>query len=113
MKEFYSMVEKYKGNKETLLDDYDSALRGDTEAFNRLPDDFAVHMKKLRNQIDALSLEAINIGVFDTSTEAGRKTAETVMGKLGSYLMRSYEIYDNKDWANQVSAEVITAAKIE
>ena len=111
MKEFYSMVEKYKGNKETLLDDYDSALRGDTEAFNRLPDDFAVHMKKLRNQIDALSLEAINIGVFDTSTEAGRKTAETVMGKLGSYLMRSYEIYDNKDWANQVSAEVITAAK--
>lgn len=47
MKEFYSMLEDYKGSQEALLDDYDSALRGDEEAFNRLPENFAIHAKKL------------------------------------------------------------------
>ena len=110
-KDFWKMHDAYKGDKEALLEDYDAALRGDVEALNRLPEEFAIHLKKVRNQIDRLSQEAIDVGVWDLSTEEGRKTARTVKDKLGKYLTRSFEIFDNDNWANEVSDKVVVAAK--
>ena len=111
MKRFYKMIEKYSGDKDVLLDLYDRALRGDKEAMNQLPDDFAFQAVELRNHVDNLTRKAIEAGVFDLSTEAGRKKKETFESNIGKYLTRSYEVFDNKNYLDKLSDEVITKAK--
>ena len=111
MKRFYMMLKAYSGDKDVLLDLYDKSLRGDKEAINQLPDDFAFQAVELRNHVDNLTRKAIEVGVFDLSTEAGRKKKETFESNIGKYLTRSYEVFDNKNYLDKLSDEVITKAK--
>lgn len=72
--------------------DVDLALRGDTEAMNRLPDEVAETVAVMRNHVDSLSSVLITSGLITPSQMA------TVEVNLGKYLTRSYRLYEDSDW---------------
>jgi len=86
-----------------LLKAFDRFLRGDTTV--SLPNNFASIANEMRNHIDTLSKMLINVGAVEA------ELADVIRGNIGSYLTRSYEIYDNKNWRNNVGKETITKAK--
>lgn len=102
-RKFGKMFDKYKGDKDLLLDAFDRFLRGDTTVV--LPNEFASVANEMRNHIDTLSKMLINVGAVEA------ELADVIRGNIGSYLTRSYEIYDNKNWRNNVGKETITKAK--
>lgn len=108
---FNKIYNAFKGDKSVLLNDYDAAIRGDKDALSRLPEDFAVHAKTVRNRVDELSQALIDSGYYDLNSEADRKRMATVQKNIGSYLTRSYEAYDSKNWKDIVSERVINDAK--
>jgi GNAT superfamily N-acetyltransferase len=102
-RKFGKMFDNYKGDKNLLLDAFDRFLRGDTTV--SLPNNFASIANEMRNHIDTLSKMLINVGAVEA------ELADVIRGNIGSYLTRSYEIYDNKNWRNNVGKETITKAK--
>jgi hypothetical protein len=102
-RKFGKMFDNYKGDKDLLLDAFDRFLRGDTTV--SLPNNFASIANEMRNHIDTLSKMLINVGAVEA------ELADVIRGNIGSYLTRSYEIYDNKNWRNNVGKETITKAK--
>ena len=104
IREFNRLLKGYKGDQNQLLADFDDALRGG-EGLNRLPDEFAGLALEMRNQIDRLSIDLINLGVVPDSQ------VDKVIGNLGQYLTRSFEVFTNKDWKNKVSEEVKNEAR--
>lgn len=108
LKSFDKLLAKHKGDKKVLVDDYNKALEGDKEAKDRLPPELALHLEDTRLQIDNLTRELIKEGVIDTK---GGSTKEILEGNLGSYLNRSYEVFNSKNWKDKVSEEVKTKAR--
>jgi len=104
VREFNRLLKRFKGDEDVLLADFDDALRGG-EGLNRLPEEFAGLAQEMRNQIDKLSIDLINLGVVPDSQ------IDNVISNLGQYLTRSYEVFTNKNWKDQVGQEKITAAK--
>ena len=104
IREFNRLLKKFKGDEDVLLADFDDAMRGG-EGLNRLPEGFAGLAQEMRNQIDKLSIELVNLGVVPDSQ------IDNVISNLGQYLTRSYEVFTNKNWKDQVGKEKITAAK--
>lgn len=104
VREFNRLLKKFKGDEDVLLADFDDALRGG-EGLNRLPEEFAGLAQEMRNQIDKLSIDLINLGVVPDSQ------IDNVISNLGQYLTRSYEVFTNKNWKDQVGQEKINAAK--
>ena len=104
IREFNRLFKAYEGDQNQLMADFDDALRGG-EGMNRLPEEFAGLAQEMRNQIDKLSIDLINLGVVPDSQ------IDKVIGNLGQYLTRSFEVFTNKDWKNKVSTEVKNEAR--
>ena len=104
IREFNRLLKGYDGDQNQLMADFDDALRGG-EGLNRLNDEFAGLAQEMRNQIDALSIDLINLGVVPDSQ------IDKVIANLGQYLTRSFEVFTNKDWKNKVSTEVKNEAR--
>lgn len=125
-------IKKYKGDKVALMSDIDAYLRGDQEVV--LPDNIQKVAFQMRTHIDTLSKALIESGAvsdvaFDDLTTAQKKelikqygseqdaranyktSKENVLGNIGSYLTRSYEVYSNKNWKDKVAQEVVDKAK--
>ncbi len=99
IREFNRLFKTYEGDQNQLMADFDDALRGG-KGLNQLPDEFAGLAQEMRNQIDKLSIDLINLGVVPDSQ------IDKVIGNLGQYLTRSFEVFTNNDWKNKVSTEV-------
>ena len=93
-------IKKYDGDKEKIISDFDKFIRGESVS---LPDNFLEIGNAMRAHIDKLSYELINSGVVDQ--------AENIKKNIGTYLTRSYEVFDKKDWAKMVDEETLQAAR--
>jgi hypothetical protein len=100
---FSSMYSKYDGDKEELLKNFDAYLRGNQNV--DLPEDFKILARSMRNQIDGLSKMLIDSGVVDEDM------AQTIMDNMGSYLTRSYAVFDRKNWKDEVQDDIVQTAK--
>jgi hypothetical protein len=102
-RKFSRMFHSYKGDKDALISDFDKYLRGDTSV--KLPEGFGRIADQMRAHIDKLSQDLIASGMVDDPA------IEVIVNNMGSYLTRSYEIYDNKNWKQKVTQETIDKAK--
>lgn len=103
--EFNKLVNKYKGDINQLNNEFDKYLRGDQSAV--LPDEFKAVAGKMRIHIDNLSQNLLRTGAVSVSQ------AETIAANLGQYINRSYQVFDKKDWAKQVTDEMKEAARVD
>jgi len=60
----------------------------------------------MRNHLDNLSKKLVESGAVPS-----QESRDNIINNLGSYLNRSYEVYDNKNYAKKVSEETKQAAK--
>jgi hypothetical protein len=102
-KKFGKLFDKYKGDKEALLEAFDKYIRGEKRV--KLPAKFVGIANEMRNHIDTLSEMLINNGAVTG------EMADTIQQNLGSYLSRSYEIYDNKNWKKKVGDQLVNQAR--
>jgi hypothetical protein len=102
-RKFGKLFDKTKEDKELLLKDFDNYIRGDKSV--QLPNEFIGVANEMRNHIDTLSEMLINNGAVTG------EMADTIINNLGSYLSRSYEIYDNKNFRNKVGDELVNQAR--
>ena len=103
--DFNKLVKGYKGDVNALNDEFDKYLRGDKTAV--LPNEFKAVAGKMRMHIDNLSQMLLRTGAVSVSQ------AETIAKNLGQYVNRSYQVFDKKDWAKQVTEEMREAAKVD
>lgn len=102
-KRFDKLLSKYQGDKEALLVDFDSYIRGDKSI--NLPSEFKAVGDIMRNQIDGLSQMLVDLGALPA------ESAENIRQNIGSYMTRAYEVFDNKDWATKVKQEQVDKAR--
>jgi hypothetical protein len=95
-------IKNYYGDKEKVISDFDKFVRGEEV---ELPDNFIDIGNAMRDHIDKLSYELINSGIVD------EYQAENIRKNIGTYLTRSYEVFDKDNWAEKVDQEVLQAAK--
>ena len=103
--DFNRLIKNYKGDIDVLHDEFDKYLRGDQTAV--LPDEFKVVAGKMRMHIDNLSQMLLRTGAVSVSQ------AETIAANLGQYINRSYQVFDKKNWAKQVTEEMKEAARVD
>ena len=92
-----------KGKSDEMYDKVDKFMRG--EAVD-LPIGIATVAQEMRNHIDALSTALVESGAI-TSGES----ATNIMNNIGEYMNRSYKLYDDKNYVDNMSDEVINEAK--
>ena len=68
-------------------------------ALASLPQELADVVTDMRSQIDTLSRELVSKGMVSDNLKA------TIGANLGLYLNRSYEIFDNREWADHISKD--------
>lgn len=95
-------IKNYDGDKEKVISDFDKFVRGEEV---ELPDNFIEIGNAMRDHIDKLSYELINSGIVD------EYQAENIRKNIGTYLTRSYEVFDKDNWAEKVDQEVLQTAK--
>jgi predicted GNAT family N-acyltransferase len=95
-------IKKYDGDKEKLISDFDKFIRGEEVD---LPDNFIEIGNAMRSHIDKLSYELIKSGAVD------EYQSENIKKNIGSYLNRSYEVFDKKNWASKVDELTLQSAK--
>lgn len=102
-KKFGILFDKFTGDKDLLLKAFDKALRGDKSI--QLPAGFAALANEMRNHIDRLSQMLIATGAVEGDM------ADTIRDNMGTYITRSYEIFDNKNFRQKVGEQELQAAK--
>ena len=102
-KKFGVLFDKFTGDKDLLLKAFDKALRGDKSI--QLPAGFAALANEMRNHIDRLSQMLISTGAVEGDM------AEAIRDNMGTYITRSYEIFDNKNFRQKVGEQELQAAK--
>jgi hypothetical protein len=102
-KKFGVLFDKFTGDKELLLKAFDKALRGDKSI--QLPAGFAALANEMRNHIDRLSEMLITTGAVEGDM------ADAIRENMGTYITRSYEIFDNKNFRQKVGEQELQAAK--
>lgn len=102
-KKFGLMFDKFTGDKDLLLKAFDKVLRGDKSI--QLPTGFAGLANEMRNHIDRLSQMLIATGAVDADM------ADTIRNNMGTYITRSYEIFDNKNFRQKIGEQELQAAK--
>lgn len=85
-------IEKLINKHKVKTEDVDAALRGDIDVLNSLPTEISDAVVAMRLHIDRLSQELIDKGFVPDSQKA------TIEVNLGTYLNRSYELFNNKNW---------------
>ena len=98
VKDFNRLYSKYKGDKKELVKSFDLFIRGNKDV--ELSEEFIKVATSMRNQIDGLSQQLIDSGLVDAYM------AKTITDNLGTYLTRSYKLYDRKNWKKEVEEEV-------
>jgi hypothetical protein len=104
-------INKYKSQdkRDELIDAVDEFMRDAEERDfwrNELPDDIAQIAEAMRVHIDSLSLKLVDSGVIKAE-----RSRENILANIGVYMNRSYQVFDNKNWKEEVSEQVITAAQ--
>ena len=102
-KKFGVLFDKFTGDKKLLLKAFDKALRGDKSI--QLPAGFAALANEMRNHIDRLSQMLITTGAVEVDM------ADAIRDNMGTYITRSYEIFDNKNFRQKVGEQELQAAK--
>lgn len=102
-KKFGVLFDKFTGDKELLKDAFDKALRGDKSI--QLPAGFAGLANEMRNHIDRLSQMLIATGAVEGDM------ADAIRENMGTYITRSYEIFDNKNFRQKAGEQELQAAK--
>ena len=102
-KKFGVLFDKFTGDKDLLLKAFDKALRGDKSI--QLPAGFAGLANEMRNHIDRLSQMLIDSGAVEGDM------ADAIRENMGTYITRSYEIFDNKNFRQKAGEQELQAAK--
>jgi hypothetical protein len=120
-----------KSVQDKLVEDLNAYMRGDAD-IDTLPSEMAPIAYAMRNHIDSLSMSLVESGAitdikfdqlspkqkkelikeFGTEEEARKNyksQKDNIIDNLGSYLNRSFEVFDNKDYSP--SDAVLNAAK--
>jgi hypothetical protein len=87
-----------KDKRDKIREDFDAYIRGDKTI--SLPSDIKKVADTMRAHIDSMSESLINSGLVD------EHMAEKITDNLGSYLTRSYKVYDRANWSKEVEEEV-------
>lgn len=93
-----AMKKVAKNDREQVRKDFDAYIRGDKTV--NLPVDLKKVADTMRAHIDSMSESLINSGLVD------EHTTEKITDNLGSYLTRSYKVYDRANWGKEVEAEI-------
>ena len=95
-------IAKYEGDKEALIKSIRLFMTGDKKV--QLPPGVFPIVYEMRTHVDALSRAFIDVGL--AQSDAYKATIEQ---NLGSYLNRSYRVFDDEKWSP--SEEVVEAAR--
>ena len=80
------------------------ALRGDPEALKSIPKELHENISEMRNSVDALSQELIDIGAVRGDLKS------QIQEGMGTYLNTSYAVHKNNNWVEAVDQQVIDDA---
>ena len=87
-----------KKDRDKTRIDFDAYIRGDKTI------DLSVDLRKIadtmRAHIDSMSISLINSGLVD------EHLAQKIKDNLGSYLTRSYKVYERANWKNEVEDNI-------
>ena len=97
-----SAISSFNGNKEELIANVEKFMTGDRSV--TLPDNVLRIASEMRAHIDFLSKAFIDTGLAKTD-----EAKATIMANLGSYMNRSYRVFDDKNWSP--SEHVVNRAK--
>jgi hypothetical protein len=124
---------KGEKNPKAVIDSIDKFMRGDKD--HNVPASMIGIVSEMRTHLDNLSRKLADSGIvsdtkFDDLPKSERKSLikkyggdeqlarqnyrsskQNILENLGSYLNRSYEVFDNKNYANKVTNQVKQAAK--
>lgn len=78
----------------------DAALKGDQAAMASLPVPVQNALRKMRTHVDALSRRILANGLVEGELEL------TIENNLGTYLTRSYQVFDDPNWSEKVPKDV-------
>lgn len=78
----------------------DQALKGDHTALNQLPAEVQKPVLEMRQHIDTLSRRLIDNGLAEGDLEV------SIDQNMGTYVTRSYKVFDDPDWNKKVAPEV-------
>ena len=76
-----------------------------------IPAEMVIILKRMRNDIDAVTQDMLNRGLIpdkngiDPDTGEPWGSRQTMEENIGSYVSRTYELFDGKNWAKRVSEE--------
>jgi hypothetical protein len=91
-----------KDQRDSVMKEFDQVFRGQVESKDsNLSLDMRILADRMRMEIDGLSTAIIESGYFDT-----KEGLEAVQKNIGSYVNRSYRLFNDSNWANKVSEEV-------
>jgi hypothetical protein len=95
-----------KGQKDPkkIISAIDAFMRGEQD--HGVPEAMIPMVSDMRRHLDNLSKKLVDSGAIP-STES----RQNIINNLGSYLNRSYEIFDNKNYAKKITDQVKQAAK--
>jgi hypothetical protein len=97
------VLSKYKNQVDDIVNNLDAFLRGDQDV--ELPEDVREIAVRMRAHVDGLSKQLVEVGLAKIRTES----YAAIMMNIGSYLNRSYEVFDNPNYTP--SDEIVSAAK--
>jgi predicted methyltransferase MtxX (methanogen marker protein 4) len=83
----------------------DAYIRGDLKV--ELPSDLMEIASDMRNHVDDLSSKLIESGAIDS-----KESIENIRNNIGSYLNRSYKLFDKENYAESIPQSVIDKAKM-
>ena len=78
----------------------------ETTLWRTMPKNIVELLFTMRNHIDNLSQKLIDSGAINAE-----ESMQTISNNIGAYMNRSFQVFDNKNWKETVSEEVVTAAK--
>ena len=78
----------------------------ETTLWRTMPKKIVELLFVMRRHIDSLSQKLIDSGAINAE-----ESMQNIFNNIGVYMNRSYQVFDNKNWKEKVSEEVVTAAK--
>lgn len=95
-----------KENLRVVVDNIDAYIRGNNQV--ELDADIKEIASEMRNHIDNLSQKLIESGAVDS-----QESIDNIKNNMGSYLNRSYKLFDKKNYRKSVPESVMNAAKLK
>ena len=99
-KQLEKAMKSSKFTSKENVDLVNDALQGNSIALDALPENVKGIVNSMRNNLDNLS------GFFLENNRVSSSLAATIDENLGSYLNRSYEMFDNPEYFKQISKAI-------